>query len=126
MKEYELEVLEQYDIEVKNVKRGRGSFLLDTDRGLFLLGNTRMSERKAGVLRQVHEHLQESSYGNVDVLLPNKEGKLVSRLEDGTSYMVKRWFSGRECNVQKDYEITEAVKNLAFLHNILAQPPETE
>ena len=34
MKEYELEVLEQYDIEVKNIKRGRNSFLLDTDRGL--------------------------------------------------------------------------------------------
>ena len=47
MKEYELEVLEQYDIEVKNIKRGRNSFLLDTDRGLCIVQNTGMSERRA-------------------------------------------------------------------------------
>lgn len=126
MKEYELEALEQYDIEVKNVKRGRAGFLLDTDKGLMLLVGTRMSERKAGILYKVHEHLQENGYLNVDALIPNREGELVSRLEDGASYMVKRWFAGRECNVRKDYEVTEAVKNLAFLHNILAQPPEME
>ena len=44
MKEYELEVLEQYDIEVKNIKRGRNSFLFDTDRGLCIVQNTGMSE----------------------------------------------------------------------------------
>ena len=48
MKEYELEVLEQYDIEVKNIKRGRNSFLLDTDRGLCIVQNTGMSERRGG------------------------------------------------------------------------------
>lgn len=124
MKEYELEVLEQYDIEVKNVKRGRNSFLLDTDCGLCLLQSTRMSGHRAELMNRLCIHLQEGGCENVDTLIANRNGELVSNTEDGTFYFVKRWFAGRECNVQKDYEIIEAVKNLAFLHNVLAYPSE--
>lgn len=121
MKEYELEVLEQYDIEVKNIKRGRNSFLLDTDRGLCIVQNTGMSERRAESMDRLCLHLREGGCRLVDNPIANKEGAFVSKLEDGTVYLVKKWFAGRECNVQKEYEITEAVKNLAFLHNVLAE-----
>ena len=124
MKEYELEVLEQYDIEVKNIKRGRNSFLLDTDRGLCIVQNTGMSERRAESMDRLCLHLREGGCRLVDNPIANKEGAFVSKLEDGTVYLVKKWFAGRECNVQKEYEITEAVKNLAFLHNVLAEPTD--
>ena len=35
--EYELEVLEKYDIEVKSTRRIRGAFFCDTDKGTMLL-----------------------------------------------------------------------------------------
>ena len=37
MNEKGLVVLEQYELDVRNARRGRGSFLVDTDRGLKLL-----------------------------------------------------------------------------------------
>lgn len=103
MKEYELEVLEQYDIEVKNIKRGRNSFLLDTDRGLCIVQNTGMSERRAESMDRLCLHLREGGCRLVDSPVANKEGAFVSKLEDGTVYLVKKWFAGRECNVQKEY-----------------------
>ena len=37
MNEKGLVVLEQYELDVRNARIGRGSFLVDTDRGLKLL-----------------------------------------------------------------------------------------
>ena len=37
MKEYEAEVLEQYDMEVKGTRKMRGAFFCDTDEGAMLL-----------------------------------------------------------------------------------------
>ena len=126
MREYELEILEQYDIETENVRKGRGVYLLDTDKGLLLLQKAAVSERRMEQLEILGSYLIENGCPNIDQSVRNKEGKLVSTAEDGSRYVVKHWFNGRECNVQKDYEVVEAVKNLAYLHNILKVPPETE
>ena len=37
MKEYEAEVLEQYDMEVRGTRKMRGAFFCDTDEGAMLL-----------------------------------------------------------------------------------------
>ena len=34
----------------------------------------------------------------------------------GSRYMLKKWFSGRECDVKKEFEILQASRNLADLH----------
>lgn len=126
MKEYELEILEQYDIETGNARKGRGVYLLDTDRGPLLLKKTAASEHKMELLELLGKQLAENGYPNTDLPVRNREGKLVTAAKDGDCYIVKRWFNGRECNVQKDYEIMEAVRNLAYLHNILKLPLPTE
>ena len=46
MKEYELEVLEQYDMEVKSTRRIRGAFFCDTNEGTMLLKETKISARR--------------------------------------------------------------------------------
>lgn len=38
MREYELEVLEQYDIEVISTRKTRGAYFCNTKEGLMLLG----------------------------------------------------------------------------------------
>ena len=47
MKEYEAEVLEQYDMEVKSTRKIRGAFFCDTSEGTMLLKETHISERRA-------------------------------------------------------------------------------
>ena len=39
MNEKSLKVLEQYDIELISTRRGRGSYICETDQGKKLLGN---------------------------------------------------------------------------------------
>ena len=43
MQEYELNVLEQYNIEVSGTRKTRGAVLCDTDRGMMLLKEVKLS-----------------------------------------------------------------------------------
>ena len=47
---------------------------------------------------RILHRLREAGYGTVDTALENKEGKLVSLDRDENRYVVKDWFSGRECS----------------------------
>ena len=60
----------------------------------------------------------------MDTALENKEGKLVSLDRDENRYVVKDWFSGRECSSFGRREILEAVENLARLHCLMVFPEE--
>ena len=48
--EYELEVLENYDIEVRSTRKIRGAFFCDTDKGTMLLKETKLSGQRAPLL----------------------------------------------------------------------------
>lgn len=116
MREYETGVLEQYHIEVNGTRKIRGAILCDTDRGWLLLKETEISDKRVPELWRLYAHLQENGIPLVDQVMENKEGNYLSIAEDGTKYMLKYWFHGRECDVRKDFEVMEAVKNLAKLH----------
>lgn len=126
MREYELEMLEQYDIDVKNTRKVRDAFLCETEQGLFLLKEMKISERRMTVLEWLGEHLKEQDCANIDWILKNKEGSLFSVSEEGTKYLVKRWFAGKECDVQREKEVLMAVENLTKIHVALKQPVSEE
>jgi len=119
MKDYELSILDQYHIEVTGTHRTRGAILCDTDQGLLLLKESKLSNKRVPMLCRLHTHLKESGYKMTDAPFANKEEEIISVLEDGSKYMLKHWFNGRECDVRKEVEIVEAVKNLAHLHKSL-------
>ena len=50
MREYELEVLEQYDIEVISTRKTRGAYFCDTKEGLMLLGPAGISGGRAPLM----------------------------------------------------------------------------
>lgn len=116
MRDYELEVLEQYDIEVKGTRKIRGAFFCDTKEGTMLLKEADVSDRRVPLLYIVLKNLEAAGYPNVDTPVNNKEGDLVSVSRDGSRYMLKKWFSGRECDVKREYEVLQAARNLAQLH----------
>jgi spore coat protein I len=138
MREYELEVLEQYDIEVKGARKIRGAYFCDTKEGTMLLKEADVSDRRAPLLYIVLMHLQQQGYRNIDTLIRNKSEEFISISRDGSKYMLKKWFTGKECDVKKESEVLEAVRNLAVLHQemrwnpsgqqreMLAKYPETE
>ena len=95
MREYELEILEQYDIEVTGTRKARGAFFCDTNEGTMLLKETKMSDRRAPFFYEMLWNLKENGGMNVELPVKNKEGSFVSTSKDGNRYMLKRWFVGR-------------------------------
>lgn len=116
MRDYETGVLEQYHIEVNGTRKIRGAILCDTNQGWLLLKEAEVSDKRVPMLQQLCAHLQENGIPLVDQVMENKEGNYISIAEDGTKYVLKYWFYGRECDIRKEYEMMEAVKNLAKLH----------
>ena len=99
MREYELEVLEQYDIEVISTRKTRGAYFCDTKEGLMLLGPAGISVGRAPLMYVLLCYLESRHGMKVDTPIFTKAGKLFSVSQDGTKYMLKKWVSGRECEV---------------------------
>lgn len=126
MQEYELNVLEQYNIEVTGTRKVRGAILCETSEGVLLLKEAQGSEKRMPVLCELYGYLDSQGFEWADGLIANKEGSCVSVAEDGTKYVLKRWFQGRECDVRKPAELLAAAGNLAKLHILLRHPLENE
>ena len=105
MKDYGISVLTQYQMEVFGTHKVRGAILCDTDKGLLLLKETRMEESRICALAKIYEQLNANGFEWVDTPLLNKEDAYVSKAEDGTGYILKKWFQGRECDVRRENEL---------------------
>ncbi len=119
MKDRELEILEQYDIDVKSTRKVRGAILCDTNQGLFLLKEIHCSEKRTPVLYKLQNHLLQEGYKNIDVLVENKEGSLISMTEEEQKFVLKKWYYGKECDNKREIDIMEGVRNLALLHRMM-------
>ena len=118
--EYELEVLEKYDIEVRSTRRIRGAFFCDTNEGTMLLKETKISGRRAPLLHAVLSRLEERGNIKVDTPVFTREGELLVTSREGNVYMLKKWYHGRECDLRQEPEALRACAQLALLHTELA------
>lgn len=119
MQDYEQSILEQYNLDVNSTRKTRGAVLCDTKQGIFLLREVSMSENRILALYELYEHLREQGYERIDSIVLNKEDEYISHTEDGSTYLLKRWFSGRECDVKKTTDLLETAGNLAKLHEVM-------
>ena len=119
--EYELEVLEHYDIEVKGTRRMRGAFFCDTDKGTMLLKETKISGRRALLLYTVLSCLEERENVKVDTPVFTRDKELLVTSREGTKYMLKKWYQGRECDIRQEEELFRSARTLALLHGEMEQ-----
>ena len=124
MQEYESSVLEQYDMDVRSTRKIRGAVLCDTDQGFYLVKELTVSSERLGAISELYEYLGTQEWCSVDQLIKNREGNYISALENGDKYIVKRWFSGRECDIRKSGEILDAAGMLAKFHLIMRRKME--
>lgn len=126
MRDYGVSVLEQYSIEVYNVRRVRGAVLCETDQGLMLLKEAQIWERRLPFLIELYRHLEDAGEKRVDTIIANKAGEYVSIAEDETRYVLKKWYQGKECDVYRENEILECIRTLGRLHRIMVMPREND
>lgn len=117
----EEEILEQYDVEVKSTAKGRGALICDTDKGMLLLKEFRGSKERAAFLYDILDFLSEQG-ALTETIVPAKDGEILIKDEmTDTTYFLKNWYVGRECDVRNREDILTAVKELANLHNLTKQ-----
>ena len=118
MNDRAVSLLENYDIEVLRTWKGRGAILCETDRGTLIFKQYLSSREKVHFQDALLAHIKERSEIKIESILRTKEGSLLVDDHEGTSYILKTWFEGRECNVRDIEECKMAVKILARLHQV--------
>ena len=115
-------LLEQYDLDIKQITKGRGAYICDTSQGLKLLIPFRGSKERAAFLREVLQYLQEEGIVAEQVCL-TKEGEASVEDEYGKRYWLKDMISGTECRTGMENDMQQAVALLARIHRKLASLP---
>lgn len=110
------QVLEQYELEVKSVSKGREGYICDTDQGQKLLKEYRGSKERADFLAGILTYLKGRGM-LVENVSYTKEGEPIAVTEDETKYIVLDIFSGAECDTRSREDMMRAVRLLAELHN---------
>lgn len=113
-------ILEQYDLEIKQITKGRGAYICDSSQGLKLLMPFRGSKERAAFFREVLQELKEQGLA-VEQISVTKEGESVAVDESGTRYWLKDMISGSECSTNREIDMVNALVQLAGLHNALAE-----
>lgn len=116
------EVLAQYPIQYKSKRRVRGAVLLETEDGLRLLRNYNGHRNHLVIEEQIKKHLVEQGYPYVDLAVENGQGELLSRDGLGGLWIMRRWYTGRECDIRDVKEVCQAVVHLGKLHQMLVMP----
>ncbi|MDO4522041.1 MAG: CotS family spore coat protein [Eubacteriales bacterium] len=122
MNEKCLKLLEQYEIEVTGTRRGRGSYICETNLGKKLLADYTGSEKRLRFVNSVLQELQKRDYAYADLVMENREGHLICTDRDENSCVLKDWHEGRECDTRNPQDIEQAVHCLAGLHRRLCLP----
>lgn len=113
------QVYSQYNIDIKNVYRVRGTVYLETVNGLYIIRPYEYSENKAQLENSIKSKLIEKGYETVDIFLKNKDDNYITPNRYGNKYIVKKWFKGEECNIENEDEILKALQTLTTLHKFM-------
>lgn len=124
MNDRSVSLLENYDIEVLRTWKGRGAILCETTQGIFIWKEFAGHKEKALFQNELLTIVRERGFQGVENILKNKEQELITKDQDGTSYILKTYFEGRECNVKDMEECRQAVRTLAGFHKVsYLEPP---
>ena len=126
MNDQALQLLEQYDIEVLQTRKGRGSILCETNAGLLIFKEYSGREEKLALQKKLLDQMATCTDPEVEEILPTKEGQLFVKGFDGTQYLLKTWREGRECNIYDKEECLSASRILGRLHNRMELPKEED
>ena len=113
------DLLAQYDLVVYRAGRVKGTWILETDRGLKSLGNCDYSESKVKFEQRVKQFASERGFYDVDLYVPNREQSFLVPGPYNEQFVMKNWFYGEECNVKDKEQVIRTAETLARLHNCL-------
>lgn len=124
MNDRAVELLEQYDIEVLRTRKGRGAIVCDTKQGCLVFKEYAGRQDKVELQDRLLRQIAAAGLVDVETIVPNRDGSLLTGDSDGVKYVLKTWREGRECNIHDRGECAEAVRLLARLHGGMEFPAD--
>lgn len=113
-------ILEQYDLEINQITKGRGAYICSTNQGMKLLMPFRGSAERAVFLKSILEELNQRGCP-VEQICCTKEGEPLAEDDMGAHYWLKSMIAGSECQTSREGDMRQAVKQLAKLHETVAK-----
>ena len=111
-------ILSQYEIEIREVTKGRGAFICDTNKGKKLLMPFRGSKEKGRLLCHFLEELDSRGFSVEQIELTPKQEAVSEDEYSGERFILKSYVDGTEISTSSIEEMKEAVRLLAIYHNI--------
>jgi CotS family spore coat protein len=111
------QVLEQYELEVKSVSKGREGYICDTSQGRKVLKEYRGSVERAQFLAEILGFLKNQGI-LVENVMRTKEGCPLAKDEEEQNYLLLDVFSGAECDAKSREDMLRAVRQLAKFHSV--------
>lgn len=122
MNDRAISILDNYDLQILRTWKGRGSILCETDQGIRILKEYNGSREKIYLEQKLLRTLKDNGFLFAEEILTNKEGEPYCVDADQTTYIVKSYIDGRECNIREEKEYLAAVRILAGLHSAMELP----
>ena len=104
----------KYGFQVKNQYRARGAILFDTKDGPLLLREKMKLTGHFEWENEVKEHLRKNGMTLLDFAVKNVDGEYLTEAEDGTKYVLYRWFFGEECDCKNVTTIRLMAENMCM------------
>lgn len=112
------EVYNAYDMHISQVMRGRGAWILKTDKGIYQLKSLDVNPSRLSAEYQFKEGLENQGFQSIDSCVKNEDEELYTCDRYGNPYVLRRFFLGRECNPVDMDDVVKGVKNLANFHKV--------
>lgn len=126
MDEKLLEILNQFDIDVKNTYRSRGGTICVTTCGTMILKEFCSSAGKLMDEYELKKHLREEGFSLIDQHIKNKQGTFFAQDRYHTIYILKEFYEGKECDIRSLLDVKMAGRNLALFHKVVKRLPMSE
>lgn len=116
MSEKLVEVYDKYNIEVLGSRRGRGATILSTTDGLRILEPFRNSVSRLEQEHVLKELFQMEGFNDMDIIIPNRNGELITYDRYHQPFVMKKHFEGNECDMRSITDVIRAVEKLSSFH----------
>lgn len=111
-----------FGLKTNNVRRGRGSVLCDTNKGLIQVKVLEISEDRLHFEYEMKDFIAQNSNIKTDQYLLTLSGSYIAEY-DNKKYIAKKWYDSNELNIRDQGELYLSTKKLAQMHEVLKEVP---
>ncbi|MBE5926476.1 MAG: hypothetical protein E7270_05895 [Lachnospiraceae bacterium] len=114
----ELDVLQEYDLNITSTGKVRGGILLIENDKRYILKECAKSEQRLNFEGQIHEMLKNEGSILSDYIIMNNENSYITKDSMQNSFIIKRWYDALECQFSDKDSMCNAVRLLGKFHRM--------